>query len=81
MLVVNNLTPTEKRIVQALSDGDNHTREELLKCLDDEMATDIAFYAHVQRLRTKLRNAGHDVVSVNVRGPKYRMVRLLAKDD
>lgn len=53
------LTPTEERMANLLSDGREHTREELRACLRDEMSMSIK--QHLYTLRKKLRTDGFDI--------------------
>lgn len=71
-------TPTQKRILAVLADGDAHTPEELLKCLDDELADIPTLQVHICRIRKVLRPAGQDIIAEYVRRDcRYRHVRLL----
>jgi len=72
----NGFTPTQERLVRAIADGKGHRRDELLKCLDDPLATMQNLYQQMSRLRIKLLTHDLDVVYV-CEGRKrfYRLVR------
>lgn len=69
-------TPTEQRIVDMLSDGLPHSREELVGTID-ELATRKNLQVHITRIRNKLRPIGEDVVCEAV-SLRYRHVRLIS---
>lgn len=50
----DNLTPTERRIYEMLSDGERHTKPELHSCLDDELSDVRGVRVHIKSLRDKL---------------------------
>lgn len=71
-------TPTEKRILTVLSDGLPHTRQELHRCLSDELAELSAIQPHISRIRRRLQNKGQDIVCVLCnRQIQYQHVRIL----
>jgi hypothetical protein len=76
---VAEFTPTEKRILRAMSDGMPHKSKELLSCLpDDELGTVQNLRNHFSRIRKKLRPLGEDILCViHNRTVHYRYVRLL----
>jgi DNA-binding CsgD family transcriptional regulator len=75
-------TPVERRILGLLSDSLPHSREELGRCLSDDLSNDVprAVRWHVFNLRRKLRDRGEYIVLELVGGRRmcYRHVRLLA---
>lgn len=75
----NHYTPTERRILAVLSDGEIHMREELMKCLPDpEFSTNTHLNDHLVVLRKKLRAMGQDIVCVShKRRYAYRQMRHL----
>lgn len=74
-----NFTPTERRILHVLRDGNRHTKAELQACLEDELAGSNMVSIHVRNLRKKLNPLGmHIVCEVYLRVYYYRQVRLLA---
>lgn len=83
MSVANGkFTPTQRRILAVLADGDAHTPEELLKCLDDELATKPNLRVHLSLIRRHLRPAGQDILCVYVgRDYLYRHVRLINRNE
>lgn len=73
-------TPTQKRILAVLSDGLPHTRDELMRCLNDDMAEEGTLKAHIQMIRNKLRPIGQNIISeCHGRGSFfYRLTRLIS---
>lgn len=73
------LTPTENRIVDMLSDGLPHSRDQLMTCLYDDMGSYPNLNQHLFHLRRKIAPTGIGIVCELVRrGIHYRMVRFLA---
>ena len=71
-------TPTERRIMEVLSDGMYHTREELHECLNDDLCVLSRIQMHVSNIRKKLNRIGQDIICGLHRGkPHYRLVRML----
>lgn len=72
-------TPTEQRILDLLSDGLSHRREEFLSCLYDELGRLGTVRLHLYNMRKKLRPIGQDIVTEmgQSRILYYRHVRLL----
>jgi len=70
-------TPTEKKMLEILSDGRPHRRKELHACCgpSSERGT---VYRHVSSIRTKLKPKGENIVCVLLnRSVHYQHVRLL----
>lgn len=81
MMPVNmeDLTPIQRKIVEVLSDGLPHHKEQLHECLNDDMGALSNVYAHITALRKILRPKGEDIVCVyDRRRGLYQHVRLLA---
>lgn len=75
----NGFTATEQRIIDLLSDGMPHTKEEIHGRLWDEMAEVRAITFHISNIRAKLRPRGQDIIcEFNRRRIYYRHIRLLA---
>ena len=61
-------SPTQRRILKLLSDGEPHRREELLRCIDEETdpkkftADGRNLQKHLCLIREKIRPRGHDIV-------------------
>lgn len=73
-------TPTERKILEVLSDGMPHTRDELNQCLSDDLAASTALKNHMCQLRKKLP-AGQDVIcQYKNKQYHYRHIRLLVPD-
>lgn len=60
--MVVKFTPTERRILKVLSDGQPHTRAELMKCLWDELASPAAMRQHIINIRPKIAPLGQTIV-------------------
>lgn len=61
-----NLTPTEKRIFEALaSDFLPHHKDELFRMLGDELAGSTALPYHISNLRRKLAAEGYSLAGVS----------------
>jgi len=76
-------SPTEESILNVLSDGEFHSREELYTCLPDTIYLDDAarcnaLKQHIYRLRKGLEPKGH-TIETRFFGKQYsyRWVRLL----
>ena len=77
----NGYTETESKMLQVLSDGMPHRREELHACLWDEAGCLKNICIHISRLRKKLRSKGqHIVCEYADRTYHYRHIRLLRAD-
>lgn len=73
------LTPTQRRLLDVLADGRQHTAEELRTCLGDEMGDPALLRNTIAIMRRRLRPTGYDVTvwrTDNV--VAYCLVRLLA---
>jgi DNA-binding response OmpR family regulator len=64
-------TPTERRMLDMLSDGQGHRKEELHTCLSDELSSVETVRVHIHTLRKKLQRSGHDIVCVINKGDAY----------
>lgn len=56
------LTPTERRIFELLSDGRPHRKQELFACMDDELAEWTAVKRRLTCLRKKIRDDGLEII-------------------
>lgn len=61
MATNNGFTPTEKRIMDVLSDWKPHTQRELLNAVDAE-ADNNTLAAHITNIREKLAPKARDIV-------------------
>lgn len=78
---MDGLTPNDERILRVLNDGQRHSAEELLACLEDDLASRGAVRTAVSRLRQKLRRRGRDVLCEFAnRRCFYRQVILISND-
>lgn len=76
----NGFTKTQNAILAVLSDGQPHTREELHRCLPDDMTEMSAVRVHVCNIRKVLRLKGQDIVCELKNGRiHYRHVRILSQ--
>lgn len=71
-------TPTEQRIMDLTADGKQHTRAEMLSCLNDELSTG-SLHVHVYNIRRKLEILGETIVVESLGNDtiRYRRVRFL----
>jgi DNA-binding response OmpR family regulator len=75
---VFRLTPTQRRILELLSDGAPHSRVEIHKCLWDDMGALSNIQVHISALRKIVRLDGEDILCVIFnRTVHYRHVKLL----
>ena len=74
-------TPVQHAILEVLSDGLSHSKDELRQCLPDPLSNGIS--VHICNMRKLMRVQGHDILCHP--GPdrrmKYRHVMLLTRDD
>lgn len=72
-------TPTEQRIMDVLNDELPHTRDELLKCLEDSVATAKNLHPHLSGIRGKIAFIGQTIASSSDNGIfYYRLARKVA---
>ena len=69
-----NFTRTELALLRVLSDGMPHTKEELAKCLWDDLASMRAIPAHMCNIRKKLREANRQETIVKRNDNLYDQV-------
>lgn len=75
------LTPTQARIVQCLSDGRPHKKEELLALLDDPLSDITVLRVHISEIR-KLLPRSQDIVCVARQNTTmYRHMKVLISMD
>jgi hypothetical protein len=71
-------TATERRMLEVMSDGLPHSRDELWKCLADQLSKRQAIRPALSRLRIKLREIGEEVVcELHKQTIYYRHIRLI----
>ena len=70
-------TPTEAKILELLSDGESHSKEEVALYIEPELGqTNVSF--HMMNIRKKLISKGENILCVyNNRRRFYQHVRLL----
>ena len=77
-LDLDKFTPTRQRIIDILLDGKSHPRGELIKCLEDPLASWQNLAQHISVIRKAIQPRGCDIVCVNggyMRVARYRLVR------
>ena len=73
----NGYTPTQRKILDVLADGQHHTREEVHACLPDELGALSNIQRHICAIRKPLNSRGYDIICENRGGMRYRLVRIL----
>lgn len=74
-------TPTQQKIINILSDGQYHSADELLVCLD-KFTDPQVLKVHLTFIRKKLEPLGQTILNVNTgRGFRYIQVRRLMPAD
>lgn len=75
-------TPAQQRILQVLSDGRAHCRDELLEKVHDDRKTEVSTLRwHISEIRKVLERRGQGIVCENLGGRRqayYRWVRFIA---
>lgn len=77
----NHFTLTELAILRVLSDGQPHTKDELQKCLPDELTSASVVRAHVSNIRKKIHPEQR--IICEMRGNRrihYRHVKIISSD-
>lgn len=75
----NHFTPTQRAIMQVLSDGRPHHKSELMQCLNDELSSPSAIFPHISLIRTKLRRRGEKIILIkDGKECFYQLRRVLA---
>lgn len=73
----DRLTPTQRRLLAVLADGQPHSRHALRACLFDDLGSLSNIKAHLSHLRGKLRPEGQDIACVRLGDAiYYRLVTL-----
>jgi hypothetical protein len=70
-------TPTEKRILALLSDGEAHLAKDMVSCLEDELGERETITRHIASIRNKLPQDQWIVCEVRHRKAYYRHVIIL----
>ena len=71
----NHFTPTQKSILEILSDGKMHRREEFKQCLSDDLAPITAIHYHISTLRAKIRGIGENIMFIRDGKQSYYQIR------
>lgn len=67
-------SPMQRRIIALLNDGDDHSLEDLKRCLDDPLLNDGNVYNHIIALRRVLQGYDLELVStIKQRRSLYRL--------
>lgn len=64
-------TPTQREIMNLLSDGKTHTKEELHKLLYDDLGAVSNVFVHITNLRKIIRPAGYIITIQSLRRKPY----------
>lgn len=67
-------TPTEKRILNLLSDGEAHLIKDMISCLEDELSDSKTVTVHITNIRSKLPRDEWIVCEVKHRKTYYRHI-------
>lgn len=79
---LDQLTATERRLYDLFSDGEPHTKDELLGCMSDNLTGTATMQVHLTNLRPKIRDRGLGILTQFIRGKvHYRMVQFICKSD
>ncbi len=70
-------TPTQQKMLDLLSDGMPHSREEMFACLWDEESRYVAIHPHISLIRKLLPPGEAIICEYRKRSIYYRHVRLL----
>jgi hypothetical protein len=86
VITLDQLTTIQKRMLRILEDGEPHSREELHKCLQDELASLAAIQHHLDIIKRAVSHKNWILRCVLLGGnhgrmPHYQMFRRLSKDD
>ena len=74
----NGFTPTQRRLLDVLSDGEVHDRDELVACLEDGLSVWRNVNPHLIAIRKKLRPNRQDIIcQVLNRRFVYRLIGLI----
>ncbi len=65
------LTPTQERLLGVLSDGQPHSAEQLMLCLNDELADRKLLHVHLVYLRKKLLPFNHGILVQFIKSKTY----------
>jgi len=70
-------TPTQRRIIDLLKDGEPHKRDEVRRCVD-ELASLVNLKHHLIKLREKLRPHGYDIICQLLNHTlHYRLIKIV----
>jgi DNA-binding CsgD family transcriptional regulator len=73
-------TPTQRRMLAILGDGNAHPETQLMKCLNDDLTGIATLRVHITKLREKLRANCETVVIYSNDGVNYYQIhRMIAK--
>jgi len=74
----DKLTPTQRRMLDLLSDGKPHKKAELKNLLSDELSKVNTIQYHISLLRSHVRERGQEIVcDLNGLSVRYRLVELV----
>ena len=79
MMNGDGFTPTQRKLMNLLQDGQAHPRDSLCRCFPDELANPNNIRVHITYLRRKLKLQGMDISCETIsRVCYYRLVRTMA---
>lgn len=76
--MITDLTPTERRIFNLLSDGQPHSLHEMRGCLNDPFMENSTIRVHIVNVRKKIREEGHAIVYERWDDHCYRLARFVS---
>lgn len=75
--MASDWTKTEECIWSVLADGLPHTRDELRRCLPDDLGANVNLQVHISNIRRKLPAHELIVCEVGNHPIRYRRVRMI----
>lgn len=76
--MATHFTPTQRRLMRLLRDGEAHRRDELMLSLDEEYRTRQHLNFHLHYLRRKVHPYGYGIIcELKMRSIHYRLVKLV----
>jgi len=81
---LERLSPTQRRLLEVLLDGESHYRRELIRCLYDPNSGAESLKVHLSQLRSRIRPYGLDILCEYHgarRQSTYRLVMLISRSE
>lgn len=76
-MIQKSFTPTERAILDILSDGQPHAKDELIACLPDDLGDFGNVQNHLTNIRKKIRPREDIIAQLVQRRVYYRHIRVL----